>query len=160
MTKIYGKLTIRFIMVGLVLSLTAGGVFADKPSWAGGGKNKKGNKHHEDKGHSKHNYHDDHHDRRHENVLVYRFGSHERRIVNEYYSSQGHHGKYPPGQVKKWRRGQPLPRHIVYYELPQDLYVRLPPPPLHHRYVQVAGDILMIAIGTGMVVDAIDDILH
>jgi len=154
--KIYGKSALRFIVVGIALSLTAGGALADKPSWAGGGKNKKGGKHHEEKVHSERNYHDVHHD----NVLVYRFGNHERRVVSEYYSSQGHHGKYPPGQVKKWHRGQPLPSYVTYYELPRELYVRLPPPPPNHRYVQVAGDILMIAVGSSMVVDAIDDIFH
>lgn len=157
---INGILPIRFIVVGIALSLTAGGALADKPSWAGGGKNKKGDKHHEEKVHNERNYHDGHHNSQQDDVLVYRFGSHERRVVNEYYSSQGHHGKYPPGQVKKWHRGQPLPKHVIYYDLPQELYVRLPPPPPHHRYVQVAGDILMIAIGSSMVVDAIDDILH
>jgi Ni/Co efflux regulator RcnB len=31
-------------------------------------------------------------------------------------------------------------------------------PPAGHRYVRVAADILLIAVGTGMVVDAIEDI--
>jgi len=31
-------------------------------------------------------------------------------------------------------------------------------PPPGHRYVRVATDILMIAIGTGLVVDAIQDL--
>jgi len=30
--------------------------------------------------------------------------------------------------------------------------------PSRHRFVRVASDILMIAVGTGMVVDAIEDI--
>ena len=38
--------------------------------------------------------------------------------------------------------------------------MRLAPPPPNHRYVQVAGDVLMIAVGTGLVVDAIEDILR
>ena len=49
---------------------------------------------------------------------------------------------------------------LRYYDLPRDLLKRLPPPPLRHRYVQIAGDILLIAIGTSMVVDAIEDILR
>jgi Ni/Co efflux regulator RcnB len=36
--------------------------------------------------------------------------------------------------------------------------VQIGPPPAGHRYVRVAGDILLIAIGTGMVVDAIQDL--
>lgn len=56
--------------------------------------------------------------------------------------------------------GRPLPRDVVYYELPHDLMRRMPPPPLGHRYVQVAGDVLLIAVGSSMVVDAIQDILR
>jgi len=36
--------------------------------------------------------------------------------------------------------------------------VDLGPPPAGHRYVRVGLDILMIAIGTGMIVDAIQDL--
>jgi len=67
-------------------------------------------------------------------------------------------GCLPPGQAKKWAVGRPLPREVIYYELPPPLIVQLGPPPPNHRYVRVAGDILLIAIGTGMVVDAIVDL--
>lgn len=50
---------------------------------------------------------------------------------------------------------RPLPRDVVYYEAPQPLVVRIGLPPSGCRYVRVATDVLMIAIGTGMVVDAI-----
>jgi Ni/Co efflux regulator RcnB len=36
--------------------------------------------------------------------------------------------------------------------------VQLGAPPAGHRYVRVATDILLIAVGTGMVVDAIEDL--
>jgi len=36
--------------------------------------------------------------------------------------------------------------------------VQFGPPPSGHRYVRVAGDILLIALGTGLVVDAIQDL--
>jgi Ni/Co efflux regulator RcnB len=51
-----------------------------------------------------------------------------------------------------------LPSQVIYYDVPQPLLVELPPPSRGHRYVRVAGDILLIAIGTGLVVDAIQDI--
>jgi Ni/Co efflux regulator RcnB len=51
-----------------------------------------------------------------------------------------------------------LPPGIGYYALPPDLLRRLPPPPPHHRYVRVGPDILLIAIGTALVIDAIEDI--
>ncbi|MFZ9438826.1 MAG: RcnB family protein [Hylemonella sp.] len=36
--------------------------------------------------------------------------------------------------------------------------VRLGPPPAGHEFIRVATDILLIAIGTGMVIDAIEDL--
>jgi Ni/Co efflux regulator RcnB len=97
-----------------------------------------------------------------------RFGDDDRRAVNEYYGSQGgkcppglakkNNGCMPPGQAKKWERGHRLPPYIVYHEVPRDLVVRLPPLPVSQRYVRVAGDILLIAAGTGLVIDAIEDL--
>jgi Ni/Co efflux regulator RcnB len=64
----------------------------------------------------------------------------------------------PPGQAKKWRIGQPLPRDVVFYDLPPKLVLEIGVPPSGYRYVRVAADILMIVEGTGMVVDAINDL--
>ena len=69
-------------------------------------------------------------------------------------------GCQPPGQAKKWQRGAALPRDLMRYPLPPDLLRRLPPPPRGHEYVRVAGDVLMIAVGTSMVVDAIEDLIR
>lgn len=69
-----------------------------------------------------------------------------------------HNGCQPPGQARRWERGRALPRDVVYAPLPPALLVQLPPPPLHHEYVRVASDVLLIATGTAMVVDAIEDI--
>jgi Ni/Co efflux regulator RcnB len=33
-------------------------------------------------------------------------------------------------------------------------------PPSGYRYVRVASDILLLAVGTGMVVDALEDLVH
>jgi hypothetical protein len=98
------------------------------------------------------------------------FDDRRRLAVREYYSEQVRSGKcppglakknngcMPPGQAKKWTMGRPLPRDVVFYEVPQSLVVRLGPAPAGHRYVRVAADILLIAIGTSMVVDAIQDL--
>ena len=155
-----GRKTGLALALGAALMFCAGGVLAEKPEWAGGGKHKKAHQEERDRG-----------DRQGTTVVV-GFGGDERRIVSEYYGTQARAGKcppglakknngcQPPGQAKKWRKGQPLGRDVEYYDLPRDLRVRLPAPPPNHRYVQVAGDVLMIAIGTGMVVDAIEDILR
>lgn len=67
-------------------------------------------------------------------------------------------GGLPPGQARAWKRGHPLPAGVVWYALPRSLELALGPPPAGHRYVRVAADILLIAIGTGIVVDAMEDL--
>ena len=69
-----------------------------------------------------------------------------------------HNGCMPPGQARNWRRGEPLPRDVQVRAVPRDLEVRIGPAPRGYRYVQGAGDILMIAVGTAVVVDAIQDL--
>ena len=64
----------------------------------------------------------------------------------------------PPGQAKKWHIGQPLARDVIYYTVPQTLVVQIGQPPSGYRYVRVASDILLMAIGTGMIIDAIQDL--
>lgn len=98
------------------------------------------------------------------------FNDHQRVVVRQYYEPQWragrcppglakkHNGCMPPGQARMWHVGQPLPRGVVYYPVPQPMVVQLGVPPSGYRYVRVAGDILLMAIGTSMVVDAIQDI--
>lgn len=69
-----------------------------------------------------------------------------------------HNGCMPPGQAKQWKLGQPLPAKIVMYELPPTLVVKIGAPPAGYKYVRVAADILLIAVGTSIVVDAINDL--
>lgn len=96
-------------------------------------------------------------------------GSGNEAMIRDYYRSamQGgrcppglakkHNGCMPPGQAKKWQLGRPLPRDVIFHPLPQDLSIRLSSPQ-NARFVRVAGDILLIAVGTGMVLDAIEDL--
>ncbi len=98
------------------------------------------------------------------------FSEQRQIIIHQYYSDQFRKGRCPPGLVKKgnhciprghaknWRKGRPLPREVIFYDLPPTIIVHLGPPPPRHRFVRVAQDILLIAIGTGMVVDAFEDI--
>jgi hypothetical protein len=48
---------------------------------------------------------------------------------------------------------------VVVHPVPQQIVVALPPVPVGHKYVQVAGDILLIAVGSMMVVDGINGLL-
>jgi len=141
---------------------TATPALAEKPSRAGGGK--KGDKHEQS---DRHESHDDSRQGMTPNVF---FGDRQRTAVRSYYTEQfrsGHcppglakkkNGCMPPGQARKWALGRPLPRDVVSYDLPPEVIVQLGRPPEHHRFVRVANDILLIAVGTGMVVDAIQDL--
>ena len=65
-------------------------------------------------------------------------------------------GCLPPGQAKKrYSIGQPLSASIKLGDLPVDLRVLLPPPPVGHVYAQVDGDVLLVAEATRKVIDAI-----
>ncbi|MEW6679047.1 MAG: hypothetical protein AB1421_14110 [Pseudomonadota bacterium] len=132
---------------------------ADKPAWAG----KPGNKEAPQEA-----YRESHTDL----AISIRFSDDSRRIIGDFYGREAragrcppglakkHNGCLPPGQAKKWALGRPLPGDLRYHDLPRELLLRLPPPPPQHRYVQIAADILLIAVGTSMVVDAIEDILR
>ncbi|SIS90121.1 hypothetical protein [Neptunomonas antarctica] len=160
--------SLRLIVMGVVLALMSGGAFADKKNSEDKGKNKE-KKHQSDNGHGDR---DDKGRDDYRRVTTVYFDNHGRRVVSEYYSHQErrnhcppglkkkNNGCQPPGQAKKWHKGRPLAEDTVYYELPQELLIRLPVPPVNHRYVRVAGDILMVTIGTSLVVDAIEDILR
>lgn len=98
------------------------------------------------------------------------FTERHREVVHSYYAERfraGHcppglamkrNGCMPPGLAKKWRIGHPLPRGVAYYDAPRDIVLRFGMPPEGHRYVRVAADILLIAVGTSIVVDAIEDL--
>jgi Ni/Co efflux regulator RcnB len=163
------KFALALVIGGI---LTAGPAMADKPSWAGAGKG--GNDERADRrGEQKGERRDDDVKSRRDGPSAGQRGHFEdrhRAVVREYYEQQFHGGRcppglakkhngcMPPGQAKKWQAGRPLPRDVVFYEVPQALVVKIGLPPPGHRYVRVATDILLIAIGTGMVVDAIHDL--
>ena len=161
-TQIKTGKTLTLLLAGL---LVTAGVMAEKPDFAAGGKNGKA-KHNQvqeqqgDESKSK--------DRQYE-VGGY-FRDEQRTAVYNYYSEQYRVGKcppglakknngcMPPGQARKWSVGQPLPQDVVYYPVPPAIVVQLGVPPSGQRYVRVASDILLIAIGTRMVVDGIQDL--
>jgi Ni/Co efflux regulator RcnB len=63
----------------------------------------------------------------------------------------------PPGdRAATWQIGQTLPPGVRVGRLPQPLLSSLPKVPPGHEYVQVAGDVLLVAAGSGMVVDGIE----
>lgn len=167
-TSLTSKCALALIMAGV---LTAGPVIADK-----GGKHDRGDRQEEhNRGHGQDERRND--DRRsegdgdrHSPEDRRHFEDRQQVMVREYYVehyrgrrcppglAKKHNGCMPPGHAREWQVGRPLPREVVYYDVPKPLVVQIGPPPAGHRYVRVAGDILLIAVGTGMVVDAINDL--
>lgn len=94
------------------------------------------------------------------------FGDRQRAILSDFYSDAFRAGSCPIGLDKKqksciapaypmsWTVGRPLPPDLVEHEVPRMLVVQFGAPPTGHRYTRIAGDILLIALGTGMVVEA------
>jgi len=151
------------------LLATSSPALADKPSRGGGNKGDDHNKR-ERVDHGKGHARKGDHDRGDKGRRKVHFAERDRLVIREYYDQEyraGHcppglekkaNGCLPPGQAKKWAVGRPLPPEVVYYELPPAITIRLSPPPSGHRYIRVANDILMIAVGTGMVMEALDDL--
>ncbi len=168
-------ITGRLIAFALAGALASGTALADKPSWAGdkGGKSS-GNEQaqNRDAPRAQERDRDDGPTKGKERQVtrVEHFGDHQRVATREYYGehyksgrcppglAKKNNGCMPPGQARKWELGHRLPPDVIYYDVPQPLVIQLGQPPRGYRYVRVAGDILMIAIGTSMVVDAIQDL--
>ena len=143
--------------------VAASPAMADPPDWKGSGKAKQR--------HEKSRHIDERPDVREPRIEHRRhFSERHRLIVREYYDDQTrrgkcppglakkHNGCMPPGHAKKIRIGQRLPRDVIYHEVPAAVKVQLPPAGPGQEYVRVATDILLIAIGTAVVVDAIRDL--
>ncbi len=170
----------RFIFqMSLILALIFAGIWSTSPALAGNpdhSGNKKGGNHKHEKKSEKYKDHrtpsQGDYDRKSEHGDHKRtyFGEQNRIFIHQYYSDQFRHRHCPPGLVKKgnrcipyghakkWSKGKRLPREVIFYDLPPSIIVHLGPPPPRHRFVRVAQDILLIAVGTGMVVDAFEDI--
>lgn len=61
----------------------------------------------------------------------------------------------PPGQAKKFSRGDYIPDHVRYEIIRYDRY-GLAPPPQGHRYIRIGRDAYLIAEGTQRVIEAIN----
>lgn len=85
-----------------------------------------------------------------------------RQYLSEHYSyrcppglARKHNGCRPPGHIKHYVIGQPLPSYVEYYPVPQPLLVQLQPVPRGYRYVMVDNDVLLMAEASHHIIDAI-----
>jgi hypothetical protein len=164
----------KFIATLLLLALPALPAFAEKPGKSKGHGNA-GNSHGGGSGHgggqdpggSHHDGSSDDHDQ------YRRFSSRDRDYWHEYWEDQYQHGHCPPGLAKKhngcmppgqakkrYAIGYPLPRDFVILEVPVLLLPRLAPCPPGYRYGIIDGDLVQLAVGTLLVVDAIEGLLN
>ena len=147
--------TSRAVVLAFAGVIASAPVFAEKPSWAGGGGGKS------------------HSQARSDDVREHRFerdnGIVERTEVRRYHNDQvvttncppglakKNNGCMPPGQAKKlpYAVGQPLPAGVVTSAVPPDILRQLGTPPVGQRYVRIGDDIVLLSSGTSAVIDVI-----
>jgi hypothetical protein len=71
-------------------------------------------------------------------------------LVRQYYEVHPATGK-----GVKWKIGEPVPRKASLSGVPDDLRARLPVVPPGHQYVQVDGEVVLLAVQSRMVVDGV-----
>ena len=100
------------------------------------------------------------------------FNDQQRTVVREYYVQNYSNGKkcppglakknngcMPPGQVRNWAVGQPVPRGVTVYSVPQPVIVQLPPAPYGYRYARIGGDVVLVQQQNNLIVDIIQGLL-
>lgn len=174
----------RLVVLGALVGLLAGPAFAGKPEHAGkgngngNGKGKSGNQGQggnsskggqgggPGSGGGSHDSHDDGPD------VVIGFSTGQRGSYRDWYHdhydegcppglAKKHNGCMPPGLAKKrYTVGYPLPHGVVCDPLPAALAILLGAPPRGYRYGILDGDVVKLAIGTALVVDAIEGLAN
>lgn len=79
------------------------------------------------------------------------------RILSRYYRRDYYWWSYDGWRRphRDWRVGYVIPAWLWWEPLPWDLYYMLPPAPYGCRYIYADGDILLIAIASGIILDAL-----
>lgn len=143
-------------------------VLAEKPDGAGGNKHKPHGKH--EKSSQNHAREVEEHSPPQAGYQPY-FNEQHRSVIREFYANEirsgscppglakKQNGCLPPGQAKRWALGQTLPRDVTYYDLPDAVMRQIGYPPAGYRFIRVDSDVLMLTIGTGLVIDAMSNLL-
>ena len=169
------RLSVRIVALAIASLFFAAPSFADDDH--GGKHGDKGDKHAEkfekkfEKEQRKREKHADKHGDRDDVRVGQYFNDGHRDAVRSYYGQQYGNGRCPPGLAKKnngclppgqvrYTVGQPLPRTVTVYQVPQPVIVQLPIAPPGYRYVRAGNDILLISPQSQMVVDVITGLLR
>ena len=181
--------SIRILTLALASVLLAGPSFADKDDRGGKHGNKHAEKQAEkaekraEKAYEKAEKREDKDDdKREKQARKYRdrddvrvgqyFNDSQRQAARTYYVQQyGDGRRCPPGLAKKnngcmppgqvtYVVGQPLPRTVTVYQVPQPVIVQLPLAPPGYRYVRIGNDLVLISPQSQVVVDVITGLLR
>ena len=100
------------------------------------------------------------------------FNDQQRTVVRQYYVQNYSNGKncppglakknngcFPPGQARNWAVGQPIPRGVTVYQVPQPVILQLPPAPYGYRYSRIGSDIVLVQQQNNLIVDIIQGLL-
>jgi Ni/Co efflux regulator RcnB len=166
------NITLRATALAIAALMAAGPGFAKDKDDDGHGRNKHEQKH-EQKAEKKREKEERKAEKHHDDIRVGgHFNDQHRAQVRTYYTQHYGNGRscppglmkknngcMPPGQARHWVAGQPLPRTVTYYAVPQPVLVQLPAAPYGYRYVRVGNDILLMSAQTSLIVDVIQGIL-
>jgi Ni/Co efflux regulator RcnB len=161
------KYSLRIVSLAIASLLFAGAGFAkDKGDDHDNGGGKNGNKHSE-----KHDKKAEKREREEIKQGAY-FNDQQRTFAREYYTTTYKDGKrcppglakknngcMPPGQVRNWAVGQPVPRNVTVYSVAQPVIRMLPPAPYGYRYARIGGDIVLVQQQNNIIVDIIQGLL-
>lgn len=78
------------------------------------------------------------------------FGERHRAAARRYYAANP-----VMRPAVKWKIGEPVPREAVVALVPRPLLAALPPVPPGHQYVELGGEVVLVATASKMVVDGI-----
>ncbi|MDP3311403.1 MAG: DUF1236 domain-containing protein [Polaromonas sp.] len=100
------------------------------------------------------------------------FNDQQRTVVRQYYVQNYSNGKkcppglakknngcMPPGQARTWAVGQPIPRGVTTYAVPQPVIAQLPAAPYGYRYARIDGDTVLVQQQSNLIVDIIQGLL-
>jgi Ni/Co efflux regulator RcnB len=78
------------------------------------------------------------------------FGARHQAVVRKYYEAHA-----ASGAAAKWKIGEPLPPKASLAGVPDEVRAALPAVPPGHQYVQLDGEVVLVALPSRMVVDGI-----
>ena len=100
------------------------------------------------------------------------FNDQQRTFARQYYTTTYKDGKrcppglakknngcLPPGQVRNWAVGQPVPTNVTVYSVAQPVIRMLPPAPVGYRYARLGNDIVLVQQQNNIIVDIIQGLL-